>query len=104
MHAQQLVDLYFALAKKEGNGPALAIIGARYGDEVAESLRQSLEDAGEFGPPKTFNDGLEQAALWHERQAESWEQHVLQGIVPSGESLASHHRDDAAAIRAMKES
>ena len=104
MHAQELTALYFALAEKEGGGPALAIIGARYGDELAEVLRQSLEDDGVFAPPKTYNDGLEAAALYHDELAGVCETLGGDYTIDSAahKDAALVHRRQAIEIRALK--
>lgn len=57
---------------------------------------------------KTFNDGLEAAALWHEREAAACEKLYRDATqyVPAREDLGSamsRHRKFAARLREMKE-
>lgn len=52
---------------------------------------------------KTYNDGLEAAALWHDAKADAFEEsHAKRGNTDHWFS-AGNHRGHAAAIRAMKE-
>ena len=57
-------------------------------------------------PPKTFNDGLEAAALYHDKIAGEFRVLAGQDIMnaPTYLDSAVNHGCDAASIRALKES
>lgn len=94
----EITNLYRALEEEHGSGPALAIIGARFSDAVAEELRQSLEDAGEFSPPKTYADGWREAL---EAAAAELEMYGASPINPNIER--GFARSFATTIRNLKE-
>lgn len=73
---ENLIEMYRNLEAKKGDGMALAIIGAQYGDDIAEELRQHLEDAGEFNPPTQLDQVKEVVELyfqeWGAGKAAKW--------------------------------